>query len=152
MVADHITQLETIFKKINSTAGIVDFDHQKNYIDFLNVKSFDGSQIGSMNLAQPDKWQGPYVKENLTMQEQNYQIVRTHKGYFIVPGEGVKLSSGKIIGKDIIFAENTDIPALIADGNELNFQGRPLAAQVPMQSMAVRSAVEQWDNEALDVG
>jgi hypothetical protein len=152
VIANHIMQLHAVFKKINDDAGIVDFDHQKNYIDFLNVKSFAGSEVGSMNLAYPDKWQGPYLKENPTVQEKNYQVVRTKKGFFIVPGDGVKLSNGKIIGKDIIMDENADIPAMIADQKMLNFKGKPLAAAVPMSKVGKSTSFQEWSSDALDVG
>ena len=152
VIANHIMQLHAVFKKINDDAGIVDFDHQKNYIDFLNVKSFAGSEVGSMNLAYPDKWQGPYLKENPTVQEKNYQVVRTKKGFFIVPGDGVKLSNGKIIGKDIIMDENADIPAMIADQKMLNFKGKPLAAAVPMSKVGKSTSFQEWTSDALDVG
>lgn len=113
IIAEHIGVLSEIFKKINEQCGIINFGYQQNYIDFLNVESFVGSQIGSMNLKYPQHWQGPYLKENPTMQEKYYEIIYTYKGYFIVPGQGVQLTDGKIIGKDIIFSKDTDIEALI---------------------------------------
>ncbi|MBI2774577.1 hypothetical protein HYX58_01080 [Candidatus Dependentiae bacterium] len=152
VIVNHISQLSAVFKKINDTAGIMDFDHQKNYIDFLNVKSFSGSEVGSMNLAYPNKWEGPYLKENPTVQEQNYQVVRTKKGFFIIPGDGVKLSNGKIIGKDILIDESADIPAMMADEKMLNFNGKALAAPVPMSKTEKRSAFMEWNSDALDVG
>ncbi|HEX2977746.1 MAG TPA: hypothetical protein VHO47_01360 [Candidatus Babeliales bacterium] len=152
VIVNHISQLSAIFTKINDDAGIMDFDHQKNYIDFLNVKSFSGSEVGSMNLAYPDKWQGPYLKENPTVQEQNYQVVRTKKGFFIVPGNGVKLSNGKVIGKDIVLDENADIPAMMADEKMLNFKGKALAAPVSMSKVAKKVLFQEWNSDALDVG
>lgn len=150
LISQQVMQLQQIFKKIDEVAGIVDFDHQKSYIDFLNVGSFSGSEVGAMNLRDPKKWQGPYLKENPTIQEQNYQIVRTKKGFFIVPGDGVVLSNGKIIGKDIIFDENADIPAMMSDPTMLNFQNKALAA--PLQMSAQKMPDLLIDTDTFDVG
>lgn len=150
LISQQVIQLQQIFKKIDEVAGIVDFDHQKSYIDFLNVGSFSGSEVGAMNLRDPKKWQGPYLKENPTIQEQNYQIVRTKKGFFIVPGDGVVLSNGKIIGKDIIFDENADIPAMMSDPTMLNFQNKALAA--PLQMSAQKMPDLLIDTDTFDVG
>ena len=150
LISQQVMQLQQIFKKIDDAAGIVDFDHQKSYIDFLNVGSFSGSEVGAMNLRNPKKWQGPYLKENPTIQEQNYQIVRTKKGFFIVPGDGVVLSNGKIIGKDIIFDENADIPAMMSDPTMLNFQNKALAA--PLQMSAQKAPDLLIDTVTFDVG
>jgi type II secretory pathway pseudopilin PulG len=150
LISQQVVELQQIFKKIDEAAGIVDFDHQKSYIDFLNVGSFSGSEVGAMNLRNPKKWQGPYLKENPTIQEQNYQIVRTKKGFFIVPGDGVVLSNGKIIGKDIIFDENADIPAMMSDPTMLNFQNKALAAPLQMSGQKMPDLL--IDTDTFDVG
>lgn len=131
-IAQDIARLATIFEDINTTAGILSFDYQKNRIDFLNIKKdgFVGSELGSMNLMYPDKWQGPYEKEMPRIQEEDYMIVRTQKGYFITPGDGVRLPNGKIVGSDIILDENADIEHMLHDEQMLSYQGRPLAAKI----------------------
>ena len=131
-IAQDIAHLATVFENINTTAGILGFDHQKNDINFLNIKKggFVGSELGSMNLIHPDKWEGPYEKETPRMEEEDYMVVRTHKGYFITPGDGVKLPNGKIIGKDIIFDEGADIEAMMHDEQMLSYQGNALAAKI----------------------
>lgn len=136
LIADHIKMLADKFKAIDETVGILGFEHDKNYIDFLNVKSFVGSEVGSMNLRNPEKWQGPYLNDNPTFQEKYYMIVKTNKGYFIVPGDGVELGSGKIIGRDIIFTADTDIEALAHDPKGLSYKGRPLAAKITLYGQA----------------
>lgn len=129
LIADHIATLATIFNKIDQECTILGFEHQKNYIDFLTVQSFVGSEVGAMNLKYPQKWKGPYLDDNPTIQEQYYQIVRTKFGYFIVPGDGVALARGVVIGKDILFKDETDIQALITTGI-LAKDGKPLAAKI----------------------
>ena len=128
IIAQEVQQLVKIFKRIDKTCKIIDFDYQKNNINFLNVKTFIGSEVGPMNLVHPDNWEGPYLKDNPTIQSKEYQVVKTKKGYFIVPGEGIRLSNGKVIGRDIILDENADIPKMMADKNFLNFKGKALAA------------------------
>jgi hypothetical protein len=136
LIAQDIQKLVQIFKQIDETCEIIDFDHQKNLIDFLNVGSFSGSEVGSMNLKYPEKWQGPYVEENPTMQEQPYMIVKTKKGLFIVPGEGVKLANGKVIGKDIILTPETDIEKLMSDKKALLFNNQSLATRLILKKNA----------------
>lgn len=125
-----ILKLARIFERINKTCVILEFDYQKNPINFLNVKSFIGSEVGPMNLAYPDRWEGPYLSKNPTIQSIEYQIVRTRKGYFITPGQGVMLPNRKVIGKDIIFDERSDIQAMLKDAQFLNIRGRSLAMQI----------------------
>jgi len=132
MITKEVVQLVDIFKKIDKRCKIISFDYQKNNINFLNVKSFVGSEVGPMNLAYPENWEGPYLDDNLNIQGKEYQIVRTKKGYFITPGEGVVLANRKIVGKDIILDEDADIAAMMLDGQALNFKGKALAAPLPV--------------------
>lgn len=130
IIAAQVEQLAQIFKRIDRDCRIVGFDHEKNYIDFLNVKGFLGSQVGSMNLAHPIKWEGPYLADNPTIQEKYYMMVITSKGWFIAPGDGVKLANGKVIGKDIVYNKDTDFDELVHNPNALSFKGRPLAVRI----------------------
>ena len=113
IIAKDVAQLKNIFEQIDSTCSIIGFEHEKNYIDFLNVVSFSGSQVGSINLRDPAAWKGPYIKDNPTVLEKYYQVIVTPRGHFIAPEDGIKLSSGKIIGKDIILNKDTDFDALM---------------------------------------
>lgn len=141
MMAQDIAKLAEIFKRIEKTCGISSFDAQTNPINFLNIKKdgFVGSEVGSMNLARPEKWQGPYLQDNLEIQEKEYEVVSTKKGYFIVPGKGVELPNGKIIGTDIILDENADIAAMMHDKDKLMFEGKPLAAPLVTEKTVVNS-------------
>ena len=130
IISSDIARLSKIFEKINKDCEILGFDYPKNNINFLNVAKFSGSEIGSMNLAYPSQWKGPYLKDNLEIQQKVYQVVKTNYGYFIVPGQGVILSDKKIIGEDIIFDKRTDIEKLTAKGGVLYNYGRPLAKKL----------------------
>jgi hypothetical protein len=126
LTAQTVSELVEIFKRIDTTCNIISFEHEKNYIDFLTVKDFVGSEVGAMNLAHPEQWEGPYLGDNPTIQEKYLIVLNTPKGYYIAPGDGVTLANGKVIGVDIILNQNSDIEALIADENLLLFQGKPL--------------------------
>lgn len=142
ILAQDIARLSCIFAQIDATAGIAGFDFQKNEINFLNIKKdgFVGSEVGSMNLIRPARWEGPYVNEVSSLQEQNYMIVRTQQGYFITPRDGVKLPNGKVIGKDIILDENADIEAMMQDDLSLAHNGTPLAAKITISGTASESS------------
>lgn len=128
-IADDVKKLSVIFDRINTKCVILGFDEQQNVINFLTIEKFVGSEVGSMNLAYPDKWEGPYVGNNLELQGKEYMIVKTKQGYFITPGNGVKLPNGAVIGKDLILDENADIEGLIAQ-RKLSFRGRALAVRI----------------------
>ena len=134
-IAQDVSRLSTIFEDINNTAGILGFDRQKNEINFLNIKKdgFVGSELGSMNLMYPAKWQGPYENEMPRIQEEDYMIVHTKKGYFITPGEGVQLPNGMVIGDDIILDEDADIEHMMHNEDLLSYDGRPLAAKITIR-------------------
>ena len=130
VIVKDVHDLVEIFQKIDKKCKILDFELQKIRINFLTVISFESSEVGSVDLAYPKNWEGPYVKDNPEIQGKPYQIVKTKKGYFITPGDGVKLSNGKVVGKDIILDENADIAKMMADKNFLSFDGRPMAARL----------------------
>jgi len=134
MVSD-IAKLASLFTTIDKQCTILSFDYEKNHINFLNVGTFSSSEVGSMNLAHPEHWQGPYVDDNPTMQGKEYEVVRTFKGYYIVPGTGVKLPNGKVIGTDLILNEKSDIERLIQD--DLSYNGQALAAPLPLSASKV---------------
>lgn len=132
MIAQEVVQLRDIFHRIHKTCTIIDFDEQKNSINFLNVEKFTGSEVGPMNLVHPEKWEGPYLKDNPTMQKIAYQVVSTKKGYYITPGDGVKLPNKKIVGKDIILDQKADIDAMMTNAEELMYKDRSLAARLEL--------------------
>ncbi|MCK5632726.1 hypothetical protein KAH94_03190, partial [bacterium] len=113
----------------------------KNPINFLNIEKFVGSEVGSMNLAYPKQWEGPYLNDNPTIQEKEYMVVRTKKGYFITPGQGVRLGNGKVIGKDIIIDENSEIFSMMQDETTLQFEGKSLAAPLYVGATVIQEVL-----------
>jgi hypothetical protein len=130
VISTQVQKLKTIFDQIHQDCGIVDFEHEQNYIDFLTVESFVGSEIGSMNLLYPKEWKGPYVQDNPTVQEQQYVILDNKSGYFIVPGDGVELANGSIVGEDFILDFETDMDQAILRDDELKSESGVLAVQL----------------------
>lgn len=130
LIAEQLKELTSIFKKINNDTNIISIEPYPNYINFLNVKSFAGSEVGPLNLKYPENWKGPYLFDNPTIQEKYYRIIKTFDGFYIVPGQGVQIKD-KIIGKDIILDENSNIQELI-DNETLTYKGEALAAKLKL--------------------
>ena len=149
IIAHDVALLADVFHKIHQDCGIIDFDAQKNAINFLNVKTFAGSEVGPMNLTYPEKWQGPYVKENPTIYHITYQVVSTKKGYFITPGDGVTLPNKKVVGKDIVLDKNADIQNMMTNPQALQYKDKPLAARLDFGSRANIQFFLNEDDEEL---
>lgn len=138
IIAQDVAVLSTVFNKIHHDCSIVDFHYQQqNYIDFLNVISFEGSEIGTMQVKYPQHWNGPYMRENPTIQGKYYQVVKTNKGFYIVPGNGVQLNNHKVIGKDILLDVHADIEGMMQDKGMFNYNGQPLAAPLPLIAQTI---------------
>ncbi|HZW61910.1 MAG TPA: hypothetical protein VFF04_06830 [Candidatus Babeliales bacterium] len=153
IIAGDIEQLAHLFKDIENSCEIIDFDSQITPINFLTVKKggFIGSTIGSMNVRYPEKWKGPYVQENPEVQGIPYQIVKTDNGYFITPGNGVVLPNRKTVGKEIFLDEQADIQALIQDKEGLRYEDKPLAAKIdthPITTLDVLTAEDIGEDMA----
>lgn len=130
IIAQDMQSLQQIFREIDKDCKIIDFEHAKNYVDFLTVKEFIGSQVGAMNITYPKNWKGPYLKHNPTVLEQQYIVLKNKKNYYLVPGDGVVLANGKTIGTDILLNEKSDIEALLQDPKGLKSSQGPLAVKV----------------------
>lgn len=140
---DDITKLANIFERIQRDCYIVDFEHVFNHIDFLNVKNFSGDKVGSMELAFPAHWDGPYVKHNLRIQNRLYAVLKTKQGCFIVPGQGVQLANGKVVGKTLILDQNSNMKKLMQDPKSLGSEAGVLAAQLKIGSRAMKNMTKK---------
>lgn len=121
LIRRDVARISLALKKIDQDADITSFEHVKNHVNFLNVVDFVGSEVGPMNLKKPKGWQGPYMNDNPTMHEQYYLVVNLDGKYYITPGEGVKISSGQRIGKQIHLNNEADISGLASQGLALPF-------------------------------
>lgn len=145
-IYNDIVQLQKIFEKIQADCYIYSFEHEKNYIDFLNVIKFSSNRVGPMQLGFPQNWQGPYLQQNLRIQNKLYAMLKTQQGYFIVPGDGVRLANGKVIGKDLILDKNSDIRKLMQDSEALQSESGILAAEIKIGSEFVKNMTTyKWE-------
>lgn len=136
VIVQDIAALKAIFERIDQECEITGFDYDLNPINFLTVRSFYGNGVGSMNLFKPEKWAGPYLQKNPEFHGHAYQIACTRWGCFIVPGNGVKLGNGQVIGADIVFDKNTNIPVLVQDKTKLLSAYGPLAVSLPAKRLS----------------
>lgn len=146
IITQEVKRLTDIFQKIHEDCTISGFDNQQNIINFLNVGTFTGSEVGPMNLARPDKWQGPYLDENPTIQSKEFMVVKTDSGLFITPGNGVRLPNGKVVGKDVVLSKDADIAAMMQDSNALRFKDRALAQKLILSSSRINAALDALRN------
>lgn len=133
VIADDIEFLKKTLSMIDETCNITSIMRDRIYIDFLSIKKFAGNQIGALQVRYPEKWQGPYSENNPTVQGKSYELVKVKDGYAIVPGEGVKLANGKVMGKDIVLDASTELEPYLTPSAGLEFKGRPLAAKLSLR-------------------
>ncbi len=133
VISDDIGMIVDSLNRIDKECSILSIEHERNYVDFLTVAKFVGSEIGCLNLAFPDKWQGPYIEDNPTMRGKLYEIVKTKEGIFVVPGLGVKLPNGLRVGKDFEITFDSSIKEMLQDGGSLNYKGQALATELKFE-------------------
>lgn len=143
MMAEDLERIERALALIDKRCNILDVRPESAVIDFLTVTKFTGSTVGSLNLAHPKKWQGPYCKQNPTIQDHFYEIVRAKDGYYIVPGHGVTLPNKLVMGADIVITPEVGVAAMLQPGGRLNHQGEMLAVRLPF-------TIGDWDPPHLE--
>ena len=129
-----LQQLSMIMQKIDKECSIIELNAESNSVNFLNVEKIVGTEVGALRLAYPEKWQGPYLKNNLAYQEICYQIVHVKDGFFIMPGNGTRLPNGFEVGKDIVISHATSMEELLQKGGLLNFKGILFAVPLIMEN------------------
>lgn len=147
IISRDLKLIASTLAKIHSDCEIDRFTQIKNPLTFFNVISFTGSEIGTLNLVNPEKWRGPYIKDNPSLQGVEYQVVQAHEGLFIVPGEGVSLPNGKIVGKDVIFDENSHIIDMLRNDDSLYYEQYKFAELITFKSNIIQklsNASEQF--------
>ncbi len=130
LIQADLCRLEEILHKIDNTSEILALQNDHEPIDFLTVKSFVGSMVGGINLAHPQKWAGPYLEQNPSIQGKFYELVRAKDGYFVVPGQGVMLPHGAVMGKDVVITRNTMLGNVMKPEGYLSYRGIKLAVKV----------------------
>lgn len=128
-IREHVAEIAQALSAIDAECGIIEIAHDRNYIDFLSVGQFSGARVGPLKLKNPEKWRGPYLQTTPLIQEKMYELIRMKDGFAVVPGNGVQLANGKIIGKDIVFDRSGDIDTFLTAETGLEFEGKPLIAK-----------------------
>jgi hypothetical protein len=143
VIRSDFEQIEKNLTAIDTECNILSIVSTRAQIDFLNIEKFAGSMVGCLNLAYPAKWKGAYMQRNPTLQGIFYELAKTADGFYIVPGHGVKLPNGLIVGKH--FEINTSFPIvqMLQPGGKLNYKGEPLARKV-------KFIIGNWDSPMTD--
>ena len=134
VIEQDIVRIAKILGDVDKNCTVLSVQGERVPINFLTVKSFVGSNVGGLNLAYPQRWQGPYLEVNPTHQQRFYDIVQTSEGFFVVPGEGVQLPNGFIMGKDIHIGYDTSVKKLLSQGGGLHYQGSVFGLQLSFKT------------------
>ncbi len=130
VMREDLEVLEQILNRIDKECNILSVRSKGADLDFFTVEKFVGSAVGCLNLAYPKNWRGPYLQQDPTIDGRFYEIVRARDGYFVVPGQGVRLPNGMVMGKDVIVSDKVHIGELIKPGGALNYNGRALGVKL----------------------
>lgn len=147
VIAQDVQKMAIAFAKINEDSRLLGFDLDKTPVNFLNVKAFSGPTIGSMSLEHPERWKGPYLEKTPMVSDTYYYILKTPQGYYLVPGDGIQLEGGKVLGRDIIITPHTAIEDLVKNEPALTYNGQPLIVKLkvePRQELLARLQAEAF--------
>ena len=125
-----LKQLERILSSIDKECNILSIINNRGLLNFFTVEKFIGSQVGCLNLAYPDRWKGPYLKTNPTFQGVFFELIKTDEGLFILPGDGVRLPNGVIMGESFVVRQKTSILSALKTGGALRFGDAFLATHL----------------------
>lgn len=139
VIKSDMNEIEKTLNEIDKDCNILSFNNENIPVDFLNIKTFEGSTVGCMNLAYPAKWAGPYMRRNPTFQGKFYEICQTKDGFYIVPGHNVKLPNGLVRDKDFVINKTTSMTELAKQDGALNFKGEILAIKLNFK-------IGDWDS------
>ncbi len=143
VISDDLAHIERVLNQVDKECNILSIRTERAVLDFFTVVKFAGSTVGCLNLAHPKKWKGPYMKQNPSVQGKLYEVVGTKEGYFVIPGYGVKLPNGLVMGKDIAIRYDTQLADMLKPGGMLSYDGKPLGLQL-------RFKIGDWDTGKVD--
>lgn len=130
VIEQDVVRIAKILASVDKNCTVLSMSGERMPVNFLNVKAFVGSNVGGLNLAYPQKWQGPYAEISPTYQQRFYEIVRTCEGLFVVPGYGVTLPNGCVMGHDVLVSYDTSVKKMLTKGGALNHEGSLLGQQL----------------------
>ncbi len=130
LIIFEVDRIARILKEIDERCNILAIRSGKNPIDFLTVRDFVSSEIGSLNLAYPRQWKGPYLRDNPTIRGRTFEIVKAGDGAYVVPGQNVTLPNGLIMGQDVVIDLSTNVSEMLGKDGPLTFKGVALAKKL----------------------
>lgn len=130
VIAQDLKRIVVALEEIDRHCNILSIAHTKSYIDFLQVEKFRSSEIGSLNLAHPKNWKGPYLDDTPEFQGKPYQMVQAKDGIFVLPADDCTLPNGIVIDKDFRISKDLVMSEMLKKGGKLNHKGVPLAAKI----------------------
>lgn len=142
-IKSDLDQLEKSLTKIDTECSVLSITPSRAQINFLNVEKFSGSMVGCLNLAYPKKWTGPYSPTTPTLQGKPYELVKANDGFYIVPGHGVKLPNGLIVGKHFEIDVSFPIGQMIQPGGKLYYKNEALARKIKFTIGDLNSSVAE---------
>lgn len=134
----NVSSIVEILRRVDTSCDILSIRSGRNPIDFLQVEKFVGSEIGPLNLAHPDNWEGPYVQDNYIYDSRPFDLVATKRGFYVVPGHGSRLPNGSIMGKDVLLTYRSNIDKFLQPGGSLHFNNQAFAQKLDF-------VVGDWD-------
>ena len=139
LIKNDLGTINTALKEIDTQCNVIGIKDNGINLDFFTVKKFIGSEVGGLNLAYPNKWSGPYLNNNPTLQQKFYELVKGQDGIFIIPGRGVKLPNELTVGKEFQITNETSVQPMLLPGGNLFFRGTPLAKKITFK-------IGDWDS------
>jgi hypothetical protein len=149
VLKEDLTNIEKILGQIDKDCNILSIRSGRAAIDFLTVEKFAGSTVGCINLAYPKRWKGAYVQQNPSVQSRPYEIFHVRDGYFVLPGYGVTLPNGLVMGKDIIISSTSQISMMLQTGGTLNYKGQALGFRIKFK-IGDWDSPRRFDKETID--
>jgi hypothetical protein len=132
VVRSQVRLLGKALQKAHNDVRFMQILPGKHSLDFLVASRFECDSNAGIGVERKNAWKGPYLNRIPTIQGHPYVLLKTSKGLFVVPGDGVELPSGIVIGNGISWSDKMDIKALMSDGNMLTIGKYPLAAEVTL--------------------
>jgi len=124
-----LSHLEEALKNFDGDCGIQEVLSGGHSLLFLTQTARPTDAFAAFKLANENTWRGPYIHKVPVAQGYPYMLLKTNKGLFIVPGEGVRLPKGSILGKEFFLTAESNLKALSAAGGILSHNGEPLVRE-----------------------
>lgn len=133
IISNDLSCIAHALTKLHTSCTIVSFEREHSPLDFLTMPSLPTfAKNKHLTVAQPEKWRGPYLTEIPTVQGKAYEICRAYDGYFLIPGRGVQLPNGLVMGVDLIITPEILVAPLLSTGKALNYKGEQLAKKLDL--------------------